>query len=133
MWRYVATAVVALLLLALALRWRADAGGAEPLVVPGGSAPAVRVAKGPDGRVFTVTHAFRGSVSRAAIVYELDGEDRTAAVETDCRRSLAQGASVTDDGYATTVELTGAVPEGASNVRLVLESETGTRVHRIDP
>jgi hypothetical protein len=93
----------------------------------------VRVAHEREGRVITVSRVLRGSVSRAALVYELDGEDHTAAVETDCRRGLAGGTSVKDDGYATLVELTGSVPHEASRVRLVIESETGTDEVPVEP
>lgn len=131
MLRYVGTAVAVLALLAVALYPRGGGAPAPALAVPGGSAPAVSVATGPEGRVITVSHAIRGSVTRAALVYELGGVDRTAAVETDCRRG--RGPSVTDDGYATVVEITGTLPDGASRVRLVVESETGTDIYPIEP
>jgi hypothetical protein len=130
MGRYVAAAGVALILLALAL-WSRGEPAASPAQGNGGAI--VRVAQEPTGRVITVSHVLRGSVSRAALVYELEGEDHTAAVETDCRRGLARGTSVTDDGYATLIELTGTVPHGASRVRLVIESETGTDEVPIEP
>ena len=129
--RYVVAAVVALVLLAVGLYPRSSRGASTALAVPPGPPPVVRVANGPEGRVVTVSHAFRGSVTRASLVYELRGADRTAAVETDCRRGRA--ASVTDDGYATVLELTGSLPDGASHVRLVVESETGTETYPIEP
>lgn len=123
-----AAALAVLVLLVLALRSRAGGNGAEPVLsVPPGPPPIVRVEAGPGGRVVTVKHTLRGSVSRAALVYEQGGEDRHAAVETDCRRG--GDASVEDDGYATVVELKGVVPEGATKLRLVLESETGTTTY----
>lgn len=128
MLRYVAVAAAALVLLALALKSRAPEA---PSASPTGARPLARWATLPEGRQVTVSLALRGSVTRASLVYELDGKDRNAAVETDCRR--ARSASVTDDGYSTTVELTGTLPEGASRVRLVVESETGTDVHPIEP
>jgi hypothetical protein len=131
MLRYVAAAVAVLLLLAIALRSRAGNGAAPALSVPPGVPPVVRVEPGPKGRVVTVTHTFRGSVTRAALVYEAEGEVRHAAVETDCRRG--GGTSVEDDGYATVVELTGVVPDGATKLRLVLESETGTATYPLEP
>jgi hypothetical protein len=131
MLRYVVAAVAALVLLAVALYPRGGGGTPTTLAVPEGPPPVVSVAKGPEGRVVTVSHAFRGSVTRASLVYELEGADRTAAVETDCRRGRA--ASVTDDGYATVLELTGTLPDGASHVRLVVESETGTDTYPIEP
>jgi len=131
MLRYVATAFVILILLLVALYPRGGGTPAPALKVPDGPAPSVSIAKGPEGRLITVSHAVRGSVTRATLVYEVNGVDRTAAVETDCRRE--RSASVTDDGYATVVELTGALPDGASRVRLVVESETGTDTYPIEP
>jgi hypothetical protein len=127
--RYVATAIAALVLLALALRSRE--GGAETPVRRSAARPVARFETGPEGRTVTVSLALRGSVTRAELRYELNGEDRMAAVETDCRRG--RSTAVTDDGYATTVELTGAVPEGASRLRVVVESETGKEEHAVEP
>jgi len=129
MLRYLATAVAVLILLGIALRARSTAP--PSLAVPPGVPPVVRYEKGPDGRIITVKHAVRGSITRATLVYEIGGEDRQAVVETDCQRG--EGASVTDDGYATVLELTGTVPDGATRLRLVLESETGTEVHPLQP
>jgi hypothetical protein len=129
--RYVAAAVVVLVLLAIALRSKADQGDAPKLSVPPGPPPVVRTVPGPGGRVVSVKHTLRGSVTRAAIVYEADGEEREAAVETDCRQ--AGDTSVEDDGYSTIVELSGTIPDGATNLRLVLESETGTTSIPIEP
>lgn len=126
MLRYVAAAVAVLVLLAIALRSRAG-GDAPALSVPPGPPPIVRVEKGSAGRVVTVKHTLRGSVTRAALVYEQEGEDRDAAVETDCRRG--GDASVEDDGYATVIELSGVVPDDARRIRLVLDSETGTTTY----
>ncbi len=131
MLRYVAAAVTVLVLLAIALRSRAGGGPAPVLSVPPGPPPIVRVEKGPSGRVVTVRHTLRGSITRAALVYEQEGEDRHAAVETDCRRG--GDTSVEDDGYATVVELSGVVPDDAKGLRLVLESETGTTTYPIAP
>ena len=127
--RYVVAAAAVLVLLALALLSRRG-----PPAVPGlppGARPVAKFETLPEGRQVTVSLALRGSVTRASLVYEIGGEDRNAAVETDCGRG--RSASVTDDGYSTTVELTGTLPEGASRVRLVVESETGTDVHPIEP
>ncbi len=130
--RNVGVASVVLILLVAALYPRGGGiSSPKSLAMPEGPAPAVSVATGPEGRVMTVSHAVRGSVTRARLVYELGGTDRTAAVETDCRR--AGEGSVSDDGYATVVELTGTLPAGASRVRLVVESETGTDTYTIEP
>jgi hypothetical protein len=132
MLRYVAAAVVALLLLVLALRSRAGHGATSALSVPPDVPLVVKVEALPrGGRVVSVKHTFRGSVTRAALVYEEGGEDRHAAVETDCRRG--GDTSVEDDGYATVVELSGVVPDGAKRVRLVLDSETGTSTYPVAP
>jgi len=131
MLRYVATAVAAIALLGIALLSRGPGAGETAPAVPDGPAPDVRVEAGPQGRIVTVTHSLLGSVSRATLVYEVGGEERTAAIETDCRKSLARKSPVVDDGYATVVELSGVVPDGATRPRLVIESETGTRVYAL--
>jgi len=126
--RYVVTAAAGVLLLAVALRSRAP----EPcsaLEIPAGDRPVVRLSQGPEGRQLTVTHHMLGSVSRASLVYELDGRERTAARQTDCQKSLDRATDpFRDNGYATEVRLSGHVPDGARNIRLVLEAETGTTV-----
>jgi hypothetical protein len=124
--RYVLTAAGALLLLALALLSRRSAATPRPAAPPG-PPPVVRIDRAPSGRLVTVRHAVRGSITRAALVYEWDGKDRSAAVETDCRRGRA--GSVVDDGFATVLEVSGEVPDGAKHMRLVLESETGTATY----
>ncbi|MHC4550119.1 MAG: hypothetical protein ACYTEZ_15210 [Planctomycetota bacterium] len=132
MWRYVATAAIAVLLLAVALKSRqpADGGAGSPdgATTIANEAPEVSVVEVPGGRDLTVRHRFAGSVSRATLIYELDGADRTAAKRTDCQKVLENAAGLRDDGYATEVELSGRIPAGASHVRLVLEDETGTTV-----
>jgi hypothetical protein len=127
MFRYVATAAIAALMLAVALKSRGH--DAAPAASPtGGARPDVRVEAGPHGRHVTVTHRLLGSVSRASLVYELNGQERTAARRTDCERLLDREASLEEQGFTTEVQLTGEVPYGASQVRLVLEAETGTTV-----
>jgi hypothetical protein len=131
MLRYITAAVAVLVLLALGLHSRAGGTSAPALAAHQGAKPLVHIEPSPDGRIVTVKHTLRGSITRAALVYEMGGEERHAAVETDCQRT--SDASVTDDGYATVVELTGTVPNGAKKLRLVLESETGTDVYPIEP
>jgi hypothetical protein len=133
MWRYLAAAAVALLLLAIALKSRqpdASAAGSEneaPTIAT--ERPETSVVSVPGGRDLTVRHRFAGSVSRATLVYDLDGRQLTAARRTDCRKLLDEGETdVQHDGYTTQVELSGRIPMGASHVRLVLEDETGTTV-----
>jgi len=133
MWRYLAAAAVALLMLAVALRSQRS-GASQPGAAGGATTiaseqPEISVVDVPGGRDLTVRHRFAGSVSRAALVYDLDGRQLTAARRTDCRRLLEEGGTdLQDDGYTTQVELSGRIPKGASRIRLVLEDETGTTV-----
>jgi hypothetical protein len=133
MWRYLAAAVVAILLLAIALKARqpdgsaAGAAGGDSTVAS--ERPEISVMEVPGGRDLTVRHRFAGAISRATLVYDLDGRQLTAARRTDCRKLLeGNGADLQDDGYTTQVELSGRIPRGASKIRLVLEDETGTTV-----
>lgn len=133
MWRYLAAAAVALLLLAIALRSRqpdaSEPGAAGEASTVASEQPEISVVNVPGGRDLTVRHRFAGSVSRAALVYDLDGRQRTAARRTDCPKLLeGDGTDLQDDGYTTQVELSGRIPKGASHIRLVLEDETGTTV-----
>jgi hypothetical protein len=133
MWRYLATAVVAVLLLAIALKARQPGAtspdGAGDASTVASERPEISVVDVPGGRDLTVRHRFAGSVSRAALVYDLDGRQLTAARRTDCRKLLeGDGTDLQDDGYTTQVELSGRIPKGASHIRLVLEDETGTTV-----
>ncbi|MHC4163388.1 MAG: hypothetical protein ACYSUM_14760, partial [Planctomycetota bacterium] len=101
MWRYLATAVVAVLLLAIALKAR-QPGASDSTVAS--ERPEISVVDVPGGEDLTLTvrHRFAGSVSRAALVYDLDGRQLTAARRTDCRK-LPEGDStdLQDDGYTT--------------------------------
>ena len=133
MWRYLATAVVAVLLLAIALRARqlgpSSPDGAGEATTITSERPEISVVDVPGGQALTVRHRFAGSVSRAALVYDLDGRQLTAARRTDCGKLLEDdGTDLQDDGYTTQVELSGRIPRGASRIRLVLEDETGTTV-----
>jgi hypothetical protein len=132
MWRYLAAAVVALLLLAVALKSRqtdSSSGGGDEAPTVATERPEISVVDVPGGRDLTVRHRFAGSVSRATLVYDLDGRQRTAARRTDCRKLLEDdGDDLQHDGYTTQVELSARIPKGASDIRLVLEDETGTTV-----
>lgn len=135
MWRYLAAAVIAVLLLAVALKSRQPGASPAPDSPGEGAAriaaqrPEVSVVDVPGGRDLTVRHRFAGAVSRATLVYDLDGRQRTAARRTDCRKLLeGDGTDLQEDGYTTQVELSGRIPQGASHIRLVLEDETGTTV-----
>ncbi len=103
--------------------------------------PEVRTEKVANGTELQVRYRFAGSCSRASVVYRHDGEDKILASTTNCRRQLgapnsesnSEGDGLLDgDGYVNEVELTGILPHGASNVRLVLESETGTRIAPVE-
>jgi hypothetical protein len=133
MWRYLAAAVIAVLLLAVALKSRqpdaAASDGAGEAATVASEQPEISVVDVPGGRDLTIRHRFAGSVSRATLVYDLDGRQLTAARRTDCRKlPEGDGTDLQEDGYTTQVELSGRIPKGASRIRLVLEDETGTTV-----
>jgi hypothetical protein len=94
--------------------------------------PEVVTSRVPGGTELFVRYRFAGSCSRAKLVYRHEGEDRVLASTTDCRRSLSRNAELSGDGYLLQVELEGTLPDGASEVRLVLESETGTRIAPVE-
>lgn len=133
--KYILTSVVIVGLFGAALYLR----GAEPLaqhnpqpqhksdVTVLTRSPEVRSEKVADGTELQVRYRFTGSCSRASVVYRHEGKDRVLASTTDCRRQL-RTSLLDGDGYVNEVELSGTLPVGASDVRLVLESETGTRV-----
>ena len=79
----------------------------------------------PGGREITINHRFTGRLSRASLIYEVDGERVTAGEANNCEWAL--GSRLTEDELSTTVELTGRVPDGVSELRLVVEDETGRR------
>ena len=127
MLRFIAVTAIAVLLLAVALRSHGSATDSSRTPVPG----VIQSHETPEVTVvddsITVRHRFAGSVSRASLVYEMGGEERTLAVTTACRRALDSDA-VKGDGYASEVELAGRLPKGAHSLRLVLEAETGTTI-----
>jgi hypothetical protein len=84
------------------------------------------------GTEVTIRYRFAGTCSRAKVVYRHEGAERVLASTTDCRKSLSQSGKVENDGYLHEVELSGTLPTGASDVRLVLESETGTRIAKVE-
>jgi len=94
--------------------------------------PEVVTSRVPGGTELVVRYRFAGSCSRAKLVYRSGGEDRVLATTTDCRRSLSRNAEMSGDGYLLQVELEGTLPDGASDVRLILESETGTRIAPVE-
>ncbi len=130
MLRYISTAIVALMLLGIALRTHA-LGGNEATK---GTQPAEAremidaiVVAVPGGREVTVQHRFAGRLSRASLVYEIDGKRTTADEANNCAKALASSSKLTEERYSTLVELSGRVPAAAEHVELVVEDETGIR------
>ncbi len=132
MLRYITAATIAALLLAVALKSRpSDAHEASPredaTIIHG--KPELSVTPSPDGGVdLRLRHRFVGSVSRASLVYELNGTECTLDKTTNCQRSFDSSAKVKGDGFQSEVELAGHLPKGFRALRLVLEDETGTRI-----
>ena len=132
--RYILTSAIIVGLFGTALYLR----GAEPKqqddTVVLKRAPDVRTEKVADGTELQVRYRFAGSCSRASVVYRHDGKDKVLASTTNCRRQLDadNSAQMDGDGYVNEVELAGTLPDGASDVRLVLESETGTRIAPVE-
>jgi hypothetical protein len=128
MFRYIATAIVALMLLGIALRTHAgneatnDAAPAEAREKIDAKVVAV-----PGGREITVQHRFAGRLSRASLVYEIDGKRTTADEANNCAKALATSSKLTEERYSTVVELSGRVPAAAEHVELIVEDETGVR------
>jgi hypothetical protein len=130
--RYIITAAVAAILLAVALKARQPvARAAEDPSIEAATRldvePEVQAVDLPDGgKQLTVRLRCSGSVSRVRLVYRLNGDRHTAQERTDCKRSLAASGGFEQDGYATEVVLEGRIPQGASRVEVIVESETGT-------
>jgi len=136
MFKYLATATVGALVLAVALKARhagSGAGGAPEALTITNQQPEVKVVAVPGGKDLTVRHRLLGAISRASLVYDdAKGEPRTVAQRTDCQQSLARAGGLREQGPETEVTLRGTVPTGAVHVRLVLEDETGTRIVPVD-
>ena len=96
--------------------------------------PDVRKQKVPGGTEVQVHFCFAGTCSRAKVVYEHEGREKVLDATTNCQRSLvsARNSDIRGDGYLSEIELGGKLPDGASNVRLILESETGVRVAPVE-
>jgi len=129
--RYVATAALAVLLLAVALVLKTRDGRAEQ---PAAGLTVRAAVERPDslevrpvaaGLEVSVRHAFAGGLSRASLVYEMDGKERTAAATSSCEEALLDGARIRARAGLGHISLAGVVPQGAHDVRLILESETG--------
>ena len=91
--RYIGTLAIVVLLLAVALKARhADVA---PLDLPADrqiileGTPDVKVVAVPGGRDLTVKHLFRGSVSRASLIYEKNGSRHCVHQTTDCQKALS--------------------------------------------
>ena len=130
MFRYISTAIVALMLVGIALRTHASEGkeateGTQPAEAREKiDATVVAV---PGGREVTIQHRFAGRLSRASLVYEIDGKRTTADEANNCAWALANSSKLTEERYSTVVELSGRVPAAAQRVELVVEDETGVR------
>ena len=131
--RYILTSVLFVGLFGAALYMRGaetpEAADADAIVLE--RSPTVRATKVEGGTDVQVSYRFTGACSRATVVYRLAGEDKVLASTTNCRRQLQDTGRIDGDGYVNEVELAGVLPEGASDVRLVLESETGKRVAHV--
>ncbi len=109
MLRYITAATIAALLLAVALKSRQgparDAIPDEDVTIVHAN-PEVSVTPSADGGIdLKLRHRFAGAVSRASLVYELDGEQCTLDKTTNCQRSLNDTAKVKGDGFQSEVEL----------------------------
>jgi len=104
--------------------------------------PEIQTRRVEGGTAIQLHLCFAGSCSRAKVVYEHDGEDKILDATTNCRRVLAErgladkgiseSGAPSGDGYVSEIKLGGTLPDGASNVRIVLESETGTRIAPVE-
>jgi len=96
MFKYLATATVGALVLAVALKARhagSGAGGAPEALTITNQQPEVKVVAVPGGKDLTVRHRLLGAISRASLVYDdAKGEPRTVAQRTDCQQSLARAS-----------------------------------------
>ena len=130
MLRYITAAIIAGLLLTVAVKARdgkgapADSGDTEATTVLD-EKPDVKVSPVPGGVDLKVSHRFASSVSRASLVYKLEGRERLLDKTTNCQAALDKK---TQDGYTSVVSLGGRLPTGAKDLRLVVEDETGTKV-----
>ncbi|MHC4957503.1 MAG: hypothetical protein ACYTGN_03945 [Planctomycetota bacterium] len=115
------------MLLAVALKSR----GAQPEAAQTESSAAVRLNEAPQqltkrrvagGVDLRVSHTFAGSISRASLVYDDNGKEQLVDKSTNCRKALG------GNGVASTVELRGRIPEGVTDLRVVVEDETGVRI-----
>ena len=130
--RYVATAAAALLALtaALALQHGANTQDSGPY----GDAtiledhPSVELTRIPEGNRVAIAYRYSGSVSRASLVYELNGRRGVADRSDDCAKAVDGEGGVRGGSIVTEVKLDGVVPAGASSLHVVLEDETGTRI-----
>ena len=140
--RYVLTVILVVGAFGAALYLRSERpapADATDLVVMDGlivmdGRPEVRTQKVEGGMELHVHFCFAGTCSRAKVVYDHEGRERVLDATTNCQRSLGSASSgdLRGDGYLSEVELNGKLPDGATNVRLILESETGIRVAPVE-
>ena len=133
MLRYATALIIAALLLAVALNSRSGGDAGTPATdgdeVVASIKPDLELEPAADGGLdLRLRHRFAGAVSRATLIYELDGSDCTLDRTTNCQRRLNGATKLGGDGYESEVTLGGHLPKGFSALRLVLEDETGTRV-----
>ena len=128
MTRYIAIAAVALVVLFGALWLRGRDAQADSDATPEArilnDRPQVQVTATPEGRKVAITYRCAGTVSRASLVYEMDGKEHVADRANDCTKALGKRPGE----MTTEVTLDGLVPESATKLRVLLEDETGTRV-----
>lgn len=139
--RYFLTSLLVVGVFATALYLRGDdVASPDGTPNPNGSDASIVLDRRPDfsaekvegGTELVVRYRFAGSCSRAKVVYRHEGKDKILASTTNCRRALAHSGKIDSDGYVNEVELSGKLPDGASDIRLVLESETGTRIAPVE-
>ena len=127
MLRYIATAFVGVMLLGIALRSQ-SLETSEPETSRRAPSIDAKVVAVPGGMDVLVQHRFAGRLSRASLVYELKGERCVVTEANNCQRSLASSPGrLIEENSTTLVEISGHVPDGAEDVRLVVEDETGVR------
>ena len=68
-----------------------------------------------------------GRLSRASLVYEVNGERKTVDSTGNCEDALERASKLREEADCARVRLSGPVIEEVSGAWLVLEDETGTR------
>jgi len=136
MWRYLLPAAAAVALFVLAIRAHEE-GSSPPEARQDASVtphetPVLHAQRDAGGVEVTVQQRLAHSVSRARLVYDLDGSEHTVDETTECRRLLESRSQPAPGGYGCEITLKGRIPPRAGDLRLVLEDETGTVVFDLD-